>query len=749
MSSSIWELTATGPHLGAPDLDQVRLALEILADPGQGVQLQAAPAWAYQTFAAADREAAVEWVRRRGDAAGVYYALNPVRPDLAERVRVPDVLSRRWFLIDVDRKKGEADKDLSATDAEHDAARRLACDVHEYLTGHKGWPGPLLVDSGNGYHLLYRLDLPNSAFVRVLLRQALRHLAERFDGERGSIGTECHDARRVAKLPGTWARRGPATVARPHRLCKLLWVPNELLCVTAEQLQALTGTPAPAANGLAPAPSVNGHNGASGNGHAPSPFELRATAAGADGYAQSAVDREAGKVLLAPGGQRNNTLNTAAYNLGQLVAGGALDRLRVEEALAEAARRAGLADDPGCGEQGIKATIRSGIEAGMAQPRGVPEKATPTPAQKATRLVDERKPKWHPGESIIYRASGVTPRKVEWLWPWRIPEGKLTTFAGQGGLGKTFALLDIAARVSQGLDWPDTKGECCEQGQVLFISGEDEPDDTLVPRLIELGADLEQVVFLKSELQDRFTLRDLDVLDEALRQAGGRVRFVAIDPPTAFLDGVDDHKNAELRQLLSPLKSWAARWRTAMVFNTHISKPQGTRVEAMMRVMGSVAWVNAVRAAHMFAKDPQDPARRLFIPMKNNLGPERKGLAYRIKVSGDLATIDWQGEVDTTADEAINRGQGEGRKVEAADLLRQLFEGKRELASKVVWDAAKEAKVSSNALKEAQKALKIRAVKRSVGDQPMWFWVWPQDVEAERPRGPESRDEELEQAEAF
>src|SRR5262249_53282377 len=157
----------------------------------------------------------------------------------------------------------------------------------------------------------------------------------------------------------------------------------------------------------------------------------------------------------------------------------------------------------------------------------------------------------------------VVPRKVEWLWPGRIPQGKLTTFAGTTGVGKTFVLCDIAARVSAALEWPHCGGRRAAQGQVLFMSGEDDPDDTLVPRLIECGADLTKICFLNTGAQDRFTLADLGTLDRALKQIGDGVRLVIVDPPTAFLGGVNDHKNAELRGLLSPLKSWAARNKVA------------------------------------------------------------------------------------------------------------------------------------------------------------------------------------------
>src|SRR5262245_58849859 len=336
-------------------------------------------------------------------------------------------------------------------------------------------------------------------------------------------------------------------------------------------------------------------------------------------------------------------------------------------------------------------------------------------------------------EDLIVWAHTVTPRKIEWLWPWRIPLGKLTTFAGIGGLGKTFALLDIAARVTAGKEWPFAAGECAEPGRVLFVSGEDEPDDTLVPRLIECGADLSRVAFLKSEVQDRLTLSDLPLIDAILDRVGGEVRFVAIDPPTAFLGGVDDHKNAELRQLLSPLKSLAARRRVAIVFNTHVTKPQGAKVEAMMRVMGSVAWVNAVRAAHMFARDPHDPERRLFVGMKMNVGPERKGLAYRLAITSDLARIEWLGEVDTTADEAVGRDAPKRRGLNAAEYIAGLFDGRDEVPSKEVWDKKnRETAISDNAFKEAKEEMGIRAKRTIDGDgSQVWVWYWPRPARME------------------
>jgi hypothetical protein len=318
------------------------------------------------------------------------------------------------------------------------------------------------------------------------------------------------------------------------------------------------------------------------------------------------------------------------------------------------------------------------------------------------------------------------PRKVRWLWPWRIPLGTLTTFAGVGGLGTTFALLDITPRVSRGMEWPEGGGECAETGQVLFISGEDEPEDTLVPRLMELGADLDKVAFLKTESADRFTLADLTMLDKALEQMGPAVRFVAIDPPTAYLGGVNDHKNAELRQLLTPLKSWAAKHDLSLVFNTHVTKPQGAKVEAMMRVMGSVAWVNAVRAAHMFCRDPEDREKRIFAMMKSNLGPEQKALSYRLAVTGELARIEWLGAVDITADEAMNNDpKHRKRSVAAAEWLEELFVREDELPSRTIWKGRDGTTISEDALREAKEEMGIVARQRYDPDGGrQWVWVW-------------------------
>jgi len=700
------KLHASGSHVTS-DLSEVEHAIRLFMDPAAGMEIRVLPGGRSMIRPWGDIAALAAFVEKQSDYKGVYYTINPVLKGTGSSGAASnsDILNRRWLMIDVDPVKAEGAIDLSATDGEHDLARMLANRIVSDMIG-RGWPLPVVIDSGNGWHLMYRIDLPNDELSRTLCREALRHMATMFECPTARVDRSVHNASRIAKLPGTWARKGPDTPDRPHRLCRIVSYVDDPRIVTIDQLKALTPIKKPE-----PTAPANG-----------SSFRLKAPSESGSAYAKAALKYELRTLAFAPEGGRNEALNKAAFALGQFVPGGHLDRATVEAELAR------VADLIGLDEAEIKGTIRSGIEAGIKNPRTMPE-----PKRQAKTQASPPGPKFSQDERIIYRASTVVPKRVEWLWPGRIPLGKLTTFAGIGGLGKTFVLCDITARVTKGLGWPD--GESMTEndvGQVLFVSGEDDPDDTLVPRMIQLNADLERVLFLKTEIQDCFTLADLDTLDEAMKQADDGVKLVVIDPPTAYLGGVDDHNNAELRSLLSPLKSWAARHRVAVIFNTHVNKGGAGKAEAMMRVMGSVAWVNAVRAAFMFARDPDDIDRVLFVPMKMNIAKRRKGLAYRIaSLTDELdgpAKVEWLGEVDITADEAVGTGGGKPRRVVASEWLVDRFREKLEWKSEDLFTAGKHENISRDAIYEAKRILDLPRAKRVTyanGDIMYVWWVPP------------------------
>jgi putative DNA primase/helicase len=177
----------------------------------------------------------------------LYFTLNPLRLDLDKPARDADVERRLLILIDCDpardpeamRAAGDGAK-LSSTEIEKAHARDLAVRVRDHLAS-LGWPDPIEADSGNGYHLLYAVELPNDDRSRDLIRGALRELARRFDTAEASIDTKVFNSSRITKFYGTVARKGVATPDRPHRPSAILAVPDDFrrAVVTVDQLTAL------------------------------------------------------------------------------------------------------------------------------------------------------------------------------------------------------------------------------------------------------------------------------------------------------------------------------------------------------------------------------------------------------------------------------------------------------------------------------------------------------------------------------
>jgi hypothetical protein len=445
-----WLVDVVGDAAGtgtAPDLDEVRRALAVLADPEAGIQLQRGPHFDHQTFAGTDLDGMCAWVAEHGSSAhpGIYYSLNSIPPDLGHNLKSADVLKRRWLFIDVDRNKAHAPDD-SATDAEHEDARALALSIRDYLDA-QGWPAPVLVDSGNGFHLLYRIDLPcgppRQCPAQKLLKAVLEQLAQRFDGELGTIGAECHDAKRIAKLPGTWARRGQQTTKRPWRLCRLLHVPAPLEVVSEALLHKLAEQPAPPVDQVE---IETLHE-----------FSVPVTSGNQTAYARSAFERECGRLALAPRGKLNDTAYAAAAACGNFVATGLLDEEEVFRGLLRALQSAG-----GNNPQKDEDVLRRGIEDGKSRPRSGPT-ANGTPTRPAP-------PSAEPTIYALPTLLGLNLPPPAWLVPGLLSEG-LTILAGKPKLGKSWLALNLALTVAAGgkalgnLD--------VEPADVLYLSLED------------------------------------------------------------------------------------------------------------------------------------------------------------------------------------------------------------------------------------------------------------------------------------
>jgi hypothetical protein len=320
----------------------------------------------------------------------------------------------------------------------------------------------------------------------------------------------------------------------------------------------------------------------------------------------------------------------------------------------------------------------------------------------------------------------VTPEPLQWLWPGRVPLGKLTLIAGDPGLGKSFVTLDMGARVSSGRPWPDLRDQANPLGSVVLLSAEDDLSDTIRPRLDAAGADVSRVVALKGVLLPEsagvthFSLAaDIPQLEETILQIED-VRLVVIDPVTAYLGRADGHKNAEIRGLLAPLAELASAHRVAIVCVTHLNKATGTK--ALYRAMGSLAFSAAARAVWLVTKDKDDSLRRLMLPAKMNLAPEVTGLAYKL-VDGVVA---WEPEpVQMTADDALVAeladANDQTERQEAVDWLREVL-ADGPLATKDVQRAAGEAGHSWATVRRAKGPAGVEVWKQGFGDEGRWVW---------------------------
>jgi hypothetical protein len=191
------------------------------------------------------------------DAKGVYIVLNRIHPGLMalapnqfvtgirKTTSDADVIRRRRLLIDFDPIRPAG---VSSTDEEKAAAWQVANACLEWLTA-RGWPQPVVADSGNGFHLLYSIDLPNDDASRDLIKQALINLGTRFSSPLVAVDAANFNAARICKLYGTVARKGFALSDRPHRLSRIM-AADAIGIVSFEQLEDVGGKPAGASKSI-------------------------------------------------------------------------------------------------------------------------------------------------------------------------------------------------------------------------------------------------------------------------------------------------------------------------------------------------------------------------------------------------------------------------------------------------------------------------------------------------------------------
>ncbi len=181
-----------------------------------------------------------------------------------------------------------------------------------------------------------------------------------------------------------------------------------------------------------------------------------------------------------------------------------------------------------------------------------------------------------------------------------------------------------------------------------------------------------------------------------------------------------------MRNVLKGIVAAITAWQAACIMITHINKQIGKGIEAVDRILGSVAWASTARIALAFNLDPNDKSRFLCAGIKNNLGEKASTLAYRINKTDSLARVEWIGQADTTADEAMNAVKQKPVKQSLVEWLADRFREKGEWKCIELWGLAESAGFSDNAFFKSN----LRAIiSKWKGSDGAWVWTakegWP------------------------
>jgi len=353
--------------------------------------------------------------------------------------------------------------------------------------------------------------------------------------------------------------------------------------------------------------------------------------------------------------------------------------------------------------------------------------AGPEPAAEPTRKTEPKKEKSSLIIPSLLPLSEVQPEEVSFLWDPYIPLGKLTLLEGDPGLGKTFLSLNICTAISKGWPLPGVDGrpgDALKLGNVLFMSAEDAPADTLAPRLEKMGADRSRIILLtgwkvdETEEEDRtFTLQDANVLRAALEQV--KPALVVVDPLQGYIGAIDFHRANETRPVLSALGKLADEFQCAVLAIRHLSKGNG---KALYRGLGSIDFTAAARSVMLVGQDP-DSGKKALVHVKSSCA--QNGPALGFEIDNDLGFV-WSGLSDATADDLLaNPMPPENRRdtllEDVKTCLREVLAEGIVKADVVLSDVKQETGAGTRTIYAAKSELGVKSERRRDG----WYWYIP------------------------
>ncbi|MCL1824550.1 MAG: AAA family ATPase [Betaproteobacteria bacterium] len=345
-------------------------------------------------------------------------------------------------------------------------------------------------------------------------------------------------------------------------------------------------------------------------------------------------------------------------------------------------------------------------------------------------------------EVVLQCADAIPLEPIRWFWPNWLAAGKVHILAGAPGTGKTTIALALAATITTGGRWPD--GTHATPGRVVIWSGEDDPRDTLKPRLLAAGANIKMVRFVSGAIEGEEhrafdPAKDTTSLCDAIVKAGG-VQLLIVDPIVSAVMG-DSHKSAEVRRGLQPLSDLAAATGCALLGISHFSKGSAGR-EPTERVTGSLAFGAVARVVLVTARRKEEEANaggdRVLCRSKSNIGTDHGGVAYSLRQTeleghpGIFASyVVWGNTIEGTAREILAeaeaqpKDESDGRKLGKAQQFLSELLAQGALPSETIKAESRDAGFSWATIRRAKKKLKIRSNKMTYESD--WLWSLPDE----------------------
>ena len=338
--------------------------------------------------------------------------------------------------------------------------------------------------------------------------------------------------------------------------------------------------------------------------------------------------------------------------------------------------------------------------------------------------------------AILIKASELNPVPIDWVWYGWIASGKFHLLGGVAGTGKTTISLALASVITNGGTFPD--GTRALKGQVVIWTGEDDICDTLTPRLMAMGADLDKVHFVQTiktgeEVRPFDPSLDMSLLKQAITKIDN-VKLLIIDPIVSVVKG-DSHKNAEVRKDLAPLIQMAESLGFAIIGITHFSKGTAGR-EPIERITGSLAFGAVARVVLVASKNQNEEGDdvRIFLRAKSNIGADDGGFEYSLEQattdSGiETSKVSWGSPIEGSARELLGEAEEEfdGGGIEGCmSLISDLLKYGEISANQMKKDCSG-AEYSLATTRRAKKRLGVKS-RKTEGSKGIWVWYLPKTL---------------------